>query len=94
MSLSPAAWSSNSPELSLRDGVVRAVFARTDEPGCTGSSDRTLYYFDSIDGTAWSSPQRMQSHGTCWYDGGALAVFGDTAIVVFDDGANVYARSH
>jgi hypothetical protein len=58
MDLSPAAWSSSNPHISLKGGVLRAVFDR-----CTPEWDicgnERVFYRESANGTSWAPAQRV-----------------------------------
>jgi hypothetical protein len=53
---SPAAFTSGSPRISLRSGVVRVVFERNlDENGSTGA----VFYRQSANGTSWTAAEMV-----------------------------------
>jgi hypothetical protein len=58
MDLAPATWETHAPDISLKGGVVRAVFNRCDNNWDYCDSDRVMYR-ESSNGTSWTTAQRV-----------------------------------
>ena len=57
--LLPPSWSGYNPLLSLRDGVLRAVFVPCHDSGDICDDEGRIFYRRSSDGSHWSTPERV-----------------------------------
>ncbi len=81
--LAPGKWKTETPEVSLQGGVVRAVYERRT------SSGYGVYYQQSSNGMRWSSPELVESTGF----GPHLTKAGNIVVLYTTPSEDAYART-
>jgi hypothetical protein len=87
------------PKLSLRDGVVRASFARCTTSKCAGSA---VFYRQSTNGTSWSAADKASHNAADWANPAGVGYAGRVILLYTGDNggtspygpnSDVYARA-
>ena len=83
MNLAPGSWTTETPNIALQGGVVRAVYERRT------SSGYSIYYQQSTNGLTWSSPEQVD--GASFHP--VVTKAGNIIVLFSVAGGDAYART-